>query len=163
MLRGRRYTKDSPEGSHGSSEQGVTGGGAREGRASHLPAHSLPFLGMPDPQELLTTCHLPSEEDVGRSFQVGSPLSIRAGWVRNLPEGWNCPLFQLGPFGRQQALGTGIELAVGPLSLPRALGHQFCFRSLQCQRDCVEPNWRFLSVYFIATNSMSNWNPNWLK
>ena len=90
---------------------------------------------MPDPQELLlTVCHLPAEEDVGRSFQAGSPLSIGAGWVRNLPEDWHCPLFRLGPFGRQQTSGTGIELGVGPLSLPRNLGHQFCFGSLQCQR-----------------------------
>lgn len=79
-----------PGQSHWSSEQYALQGsaGASRAPAPHLVAHSLTFPRNAEPQELLLTArhplcsaehlHSPSEEDMGRSFQVCRPLSIGA-------------------------------------------------------------------------------------
>lgn len=70
---------------------------------------------MPDPQELLlTVCHLPAEEDVGRSFQAGSPLSIGAGWVRGISQRTGiAPSFSWDLLGGSKPQGQGLSWGWG--------------------------------------------------
>ena len=93
-----------------------------------MTTHSLPSPGLSNHEELLfTACHplcsaeclnLPSEEDMGESFQVSMPLSIEgSGWMRDFPYAHLFPLGNWDPPGRQQTL------AIEPGLVYRSITH----------------------------------------
>lgn len=105
--------------------------------APHGP--SVPPPGVPCPQELLVSLRHPvgpaeqlhpqAEEDVGRSFQVGRPLSAGAppGGTRDPPQATeHCPLSEPGTC--QEAANPEAGLLVGghPSKCPLALGQHLC-------------------------------------